>query len=108
MILIGLDKSLWYWECLIRYMETKVAIFDIFLRLPDGKPMWMESVQGLVKANKRLNELMIRAPRHYFIYSEMSGAVAGASVPRFAIHYVGSCSTVCLFTGVGRIPVVLD
>ena len=75
MILIALGKGLWYRECSIRYVETKSVIFDIFLRLPDGKPMWMESVEGLEKANERLKELMIRVPRNYFIYSETSGAV---------------------------------
>jgi hypothetical protein len=64
-------------------VESKAAIFDIFLRLPDGKPMWMESVEGLEKATKRLNELMIRVPRHYFLYSETSGAVGTHASTQF-------------------------
>jgi hypothetical protein len=59
-------------------MEAK---FDIFARLPDGMLIWMESVEGLESANKRVHELTLIAPRNYFIYSEARGAVesVGAS-----------------------------
>jgi hypothetical protein len=53
-------------------METT---FDIFARLPDGRPIWMESVEGLEKTNKRVRELTLMAPNDYFVYSEKSGSV---------------------------------
>jgi hypothetical protein len=53
-------------------METT---FDIFARLPDGKPIWMESVEGLAKTNKRVHELTLIAPNDYFVYSEQSGSI---------------------------------
>ena len=56
-------------------METT---FDIFARLPDGKPIWMESVEGLEKTNQRVHELTLIAPNDYFVYSEQSGSVEPA------------------------------
>ena len=53
-------------------METT---FDIFARLPDGKPIWMESVEGLAKTNTRVRELTLIAPNDYFVYSEQSGSI---------------------------------
>ena len=50
-------------------------ICDIFGRLPSGKPLWMECVEGLDEARHRLHELACTAPREYFIYSEASGIV---------------------------------
>ncbi len=49
--------------------------FDIFARPPDGKPIWMESVEGLEKTNKRVRELTLIAPNDYVVYSEQSGSV---------------------------------
>ena len=54
-------------------------IFDIFARMPDGTPLWMESVEGVEKTNKRVHELTLIAPRNYFVYSEASGAVESVS-----------------------------
>jgi len=48
---------------------------DIFGRLPSGKPLWMECVEGLDQARQRVHELASTAPREYFIYSEASGIV---------------------------------
>lgn len=53
-------------------MET---IFDIFRRLPDGKPLWIESVQGLRAATARLEYLAAATPGDYFLYSEKSGGM---------------------------------
>jgi hypothetical protein len=50
-------------------------MFDIFARFPDGRPIWMESVEGLENANRRVLELTQIAPRDYFIYSAASGTV---------------------------------
>ena len=50
-------------------------MFDIFTTLPDGRPLWVESIKGLEEAKKRLDWLAVRYPRDYFIYSEKSGGV---------------------------------
>jgi hypothetical protein len=54
-------------------------MFDIFARLPDGKPIWMESVEGVERTNRRVRELTLIAPRDYFVYSEATGAVESVS-----------------------------
>jgi hypothetical protein len=53
------------------------AIFDLFSRLPDGSPLWLESVQGLEAARSRLNGLSRVRPGEYFIYSEKTGGMVG-------------------------------
>jgi hypothetical protein len=53
------------------------AMFDIFSRLPDGSPLWLESVEGLEQARSRLNGLARLRPGQYFIYSEKTGGVVG-------------------------------
>jgi hypothetical protein len=55
------------------------AIFDIFARLPDGGPIWIECVEGVNEAKRRVSELSLIAPREYFIYSETSGAIQPAN-----------------------------
>jgi hypothetical protein len=51
------------------------AMFDIFSRLPDGSPLWLESVEGFEQAQRRLNGLMRVHPGEYFVYSEEKGGV---------------------------------
>ena len=50
-------------------------MFDIFSTLPDGGPLWLEAVEGLDEAKKRLNILAEARPGSYFIYSEKTGGV---------------------------------
>jgi len=50
-------------------------VVDIFARLPDGSPMWVEAVEGLSSARARVRELSRTAPRDYFIYSERNGNI---------------------------------
>jgi hypothetical protein len=51
-------------------------IYDLFSRLPDGSPLWLESIEGLEKAEKRMNVLVGLHPTgEYFIYSEKCGGV---------------------------------
>jgi|HubBroStandDraft_6_1064221.scaffolds.fasta_scaffold2657771_1 hypothetical protein len=52
-------------------------MFDIFSRLPDGSPLWLESVEGLEEARKRLDGLARVRPGKYFLYSEKTGGVVG-------------------------------
>jgi hypothetical protein len=51
------------------------STFDIFRRFPDGKPLWIESAQGLRAAQGRLAHLASATPGDYFIYSEKTGGV---------------------------------
>jgi len=53
----------------------EVGLFDIFGRLPDGSPLWLESVEGWEQAKRRLNGLARLRPGSYFIYSEKTGGV---------------------------------
>jgi hypothetical protein len=49
--------------------------FDIFKRLADGQPEWVEAVAGLEEAKARMTRLNSNSPGDYFIYS-----VAGQTV----------------------------
>jgi hypothetical protein len=51
------------------------TMYDIFARPPDDRSLWMESVEGIENANRRVLELTQIAPRGYFIYSEAIGAI---------------------------------
>lgn len=57
-------------------------IVDIFARLPDGSPMWIEAVDGLEKARARVRELGQTAPRDYFLFSEQNGRVQREDYPK--------------------------
>ncbi len=62
----------------VNHMEP---MFDIFATLPDGSPLWLESVEGLDEAKERLSGLVRARPGRYFIYSERTGGVV-ERVPR--------------------------
>jgi hypothetical protein len=53
-------------------MEMK---FDIFLRLPDGKPLWVEAVDGYEKAKVHLRQLAQASPGDYFIFNSRTGQI---------------------------------
>lgn len=53
-------------------MEMK---FDIFLRLPDGKPLWVEAVEGYEKAKVHVQELIQLSPGEYFIFNSRTGQI---------------------------------
>ena len=42
--------------------------YDIFRRLPDGGPIWIEAVQTLEGARARLACLLEAQPGDYFVY----------------------------------------
>ncbi len=42
--------------------------YDIFRRLPDGGPVWIEAVQTLEGARARLMSLLEAQPGEYFVY----------------------------------------
>ena len=49
--------------------------FDIFARLPDGHPLWIQSFDNLAAARKRLKQVARNALGDRFIYSEETGVV---------------------------------
>jgi hypothetical protein len=53
-------------------MEMK---FDIFLRLPDGKPLWVEAVEGYEKAKVHIQKLAQVSPGEYFIFNSKTGQI---------------------------------
>ena len=55
------------------------ATLDIFKRLPDGQPEWVEAVEGLEQAKTRLIRLSSNFPADYFIYSVADQTVGGGS-----------------------------
>ena len=58
---------------------TKVV--DIFARLPNGSPMWVEAVEGLENARARVRELSKIAPWDFFLFSEQNGRVQREEYP---------------------------
>lgn len=57
-------------------MEMKV---DIFLRLPDGKPLWVEAVDGYEKAKMHIQKLVQVSPGEYFIFDSRTGQILRVS-----------------------------
>jgi hypothetical protein len=51
------------------------SMYDIFMKLPDGSPLWLEAVQGLDQARSRLASLARSSEGDYFVYSEKSGGI---------------------------------
>ena len=51
------------------------AKFDIFKKLPDGRPLWVKAVDGLEEARVQLARLAANSPGEYFIYSVRNGCV---------------------------------
>ena len=63
-------------------VEVKLTkIVDIFARLPDGSPMWIEAVDGLENARARVRQLRQISPRDYFLFSEQNGRVQREEYP---------------------------
>ncbi|MGH9704629.1 MAG: hypothetical protein ACRD4K_14735 [Candidatus Acidiferrales bacterium] len=50
-------------------------MFDIFKRLPDGTPLWVEAVPGLVEAKQRIARLAFESQSEYFIFSVRDGGI---------------------------------
>lgn len=50
-----------------------VANFDIFMRLPDGQPVWIKAVDTLQEAGRELAEFKAQLPAEYFIFNAANG-----------------------------------
>ena len=51
------------------------AKFDIFLRLSDGQPIWIKSVESLEEAEQQLARMAADSPGNYFIFNATNGQV---------------------------------
>ena len=51
------------------------STLDIFRRLRDGQPEWVEAVEGMDQAKESLIRLSSNSPAEYFIYSVADQAV---------------------------------
>ncbi|MGH9732315.1 MAG: hypothetical protein ACRD4A_11480 [Candidatus Acidiferrales bacterium] len=55
--------------------------YDIFQRLPDGTPIWVEAVQGEEPARQRMAWLAAMSSWEYFLYDAPSNKVMAHSKP---------------------------
>jgi hypothetical protein len=55
-----------------------VAKFDIFMRLPDGQPIWIKAVESLEDAKRLLKQFASNTPGEYFIFDAGNGQVIAA------------------------------
>jgi hypothetical protein len=49
--------------------------FDIFVRLPEGQPIWIKAVESLEEAERELNLIAAESPGDYFIFNAGNGQV---------------------------------
>jgi hypothetical protein len=54
------------------------AKFDIFMRLPDGHPIWIRAAENLEEAKRLLKQFASSAPGDYFIFDSRNGQVVTA------------------------------
>jgi hypothetical protein len=54
--------------------------YDIFRKLPDNGPIWVEAVQDLEHARKRLASLIEIRPGDYVVYDAHSAKIILAAV----------------------------
>jgi hypothetical protein len=51
--------------------------YDIFRKLPDSDPLWIESVQGFENIKVRLHQLVDTFPGDYFVFDPMTSKIIG-------------------------------
>ncbi len=47
--------------------------FDLFMRLPDGQPIWIKAVESLEVARNQLAQMAASSPGEYFIFNTTNG-----------------------------------
>jgi hypothetical protein len=52
-----------------------MEFFDLFGKLPDGKPFWIEAVSDINAARTHAHHLSRIFAQEYFIYSEKNGRI---------------------------------
>ena len=55
------------------------GIYDIFRRIPQTGPVWIESVQGFENIKARLLHLINFRSREYFIFDPTTGIITPAN-----------------------------
>ncbi len=50
-------------------------MFDIFKRLPDGTPLWIEAAPSLSEAKQRVARMADDSQNEYFIFSVHDGGI---------------------------------
>jgi len=63
-----------------------VANFDIFLRLPDGQPVWIKAVDSLEEAGRQLAEIKARLPGEYFIFDASNSQMLTETQSEDCLH----------------------
>jgi hypothetical protein len=57
------------------------AKFDLFLKLPDGQPIWIKAVEKLEDARSELAQMAAQSPGNYFIFNASNGQLISNSHP---------------------------
>jgi len=63
-----------------------IANFDIFMRLPDGQPVWIKTVDSLQEAECELAEISAKFPAEYFVFNVGNGRVMAKTQPQVCLH----------------------
>src|SRR3954468_16427761 len=56
-------------------MEDELEILDIFVGVPDSDAVWIERVNGLVDARRRMHEIAAENPGEYFVFQPRTHSV---------------------------------
>jgi len=59
----------------------KATPYEIFRKDLLGTPVWMEAVQDLETASRRVRELAARSPGEYFVFSQESQEIVSSTPP---------------------------
>jgi hypothetical protein len=63
-------------------MSVVVAVrtgkYDIFLKLPDGQPVWIKAEESLEQARMQVVKMAKDAPGDYFIFNARNGQLLAA------------------------------
>jgi hypothetical protein len=60
----------------------RATLFDIFRKDLLGTPVWMEAVEDLETAKRRVTELADRSPGEYFVFSQETEEIVINTTPR--------------------------
>jgi hypothetical protein len=63
-----------------------IANFDIFMRLPDGQPVWIKAVDTLEEAGRQLAEIKAKLPAQYFIFNASNGQMFSEAPSELCLH----------------------
>jgi hypothetical protein len=55
-----------------------IGKFDIFMKLPDGQPIWIKAVESLEEAKRQLGQIAVETPGEYFIFNARNGRIVPA------------------------------